>query len=36
MLGGGFITAMIKRGKMNDASACLEAAKKSVISLKKS
>lgn len=35
MLGGGFITTMIKRGKMNDASACLEAAKNSVISLKK-
>lgn len=36
MLGGGFITTMIKRCKMNDAGACLEAAKKSVISLKKS
>lgn len=35
MLGGGFFVTMIKRGKMNDANACLEAAKRSVISLKK-
>lgn len=35
MLGGGFFSTMIKRGKMNDANRCLEKAKRSVINTKK-
>ena len=35
MLGGGFITTMIKHGKMRDAEDTLTAAKDSIQSLKK-